>query len=122
MTATVVTVTATFTDGSDTPVSGGRVSFQLSELVQIPGSHLTAGTGPIRCTTNTQGQLIGPQGQLGCPLLANDNTGINPGGSDYLVTVTLPGGVVQLYTITIQSSMAPTIDFSQLTLTPYSAN
>lgn len=119
MTATIVTVTATFTDGSDTPVSGGRVSFQLSQLAQIPGSDLTVGTGPIRCTTNTQGQLIGPQGQVGCPLVANDNTGINPAGTNYLVSVTLPGGVVTLYTITIESSMAPTIDFSDLTLNPY---
>lgn len=119
MSATIVTVTGTFTDGSDTPVSAARVSFQLSAQAQIPGSDLVVGPIPIRCITNPQGQLLGPQGQLGCPLIANDSASINPSGTDYIMTESLPGGSVQMWTFTLISTMAPTIDLSQLTLTPY---
>lgn len=113
--ATVVTLTATFVDGSNEAITSGHVTFQLVTEAQIPGSDLVVGATPVHCSLNAFGELVSPQGVVGCPLIANDSASIMPGGTNYVVTESFLGSFINQYTITINSSMAPTVDLSTLT-------
>lgn len=110
----LVNVTATYLDGSGAPIINGRVIFQLSTTAEIPSGPTVVGATPIRCTLDPSGRLVSPRAQNFCPLTPNDAAGITPTGTYYVVTESLAGGITNFYTITIASSMAPTVDLSTL--------
>lgn len=76
---TYVTITATFTDGSNEPVARGVATFTPSAPVFEAGSPVATPNNPVQAQI-VNGQLLGSDGQSPLTLLATDNDGLTVGG------------------------------------------